>query len=97
MHTTFDTQVLTEEQRDVIRVAATHRGKVFVQRSSRTGGRAVCYGIKDAFFDRRDRAVAQRYLEALHELVHLQILRAAGASEHYELTNSGWEISRKLS
>jgi len=97
MHSTFDTQTLSEEQRDVIRAAAAHREKVFIQRSSRTGGRAVCYGHHDAFFDRRDREVAQRYLEALHELVQLQILRSAGVSEHYELTNVGWEISRKLS
>jgi hypothetical protein len=61
------------------------------------GAQHKCYGRHDAFFDRRNREVAQRYLEALHELVKLQILRSAGASEHYELTNVGWEISRKLS
>ena len=97
MHTTFDTETLTAEQRDVIRAAANHQGKVFIQRASRTGGRAVCYGIKDAFFDRRDREVAQRYIASLQELVQLQVLRPAGAHEHFELTNSGWEISRKLS
>lgn len=96
MHTIADPDLLTSEQQDLVRAAAAHRGKLAIQRTSRFGGRAVCYG-RDAFFDLENREVNRRYIESLHELVQLQVLRSAGASENYELTNSGWQISRKLS
>lgn len=96
MHTIADPELLTEEQLDLIRATAANRGTIVVQMSSRTAGRAVCAGRK-SFFDREDRAVAKRYIDALHELVQLQVLRNAVARENYELTNSGWQISRKLS
>lgn len=95
MHTIDDPQSLTEEQQQVIRAAAHNHGVVAVQVSARTRGRAVCAG-RTGFFDPNSRDVALQYIEALHDLVDLQILRSAGARENYELTNSGWQISRKL-
>ena len=94
MHTIVDPNLLTKEQLDLVRAAAAHRGKLAVQASARTGGRAVCAG-REAFFDRQDRQVAKRYIEALHELISLQIFRSAGSRESYEFTNSGWQVSRK--
>ncbi len=64
--------------------------------SASTRGRAVCANRK-SFFDSDDPSVALRYIEAVQSLVELQLLREAGARSNYELTNFGWEMSRKFS
>jgi hypothetical protein len=95
MHVITDPSLLSPDQQELVMAAATNRGKLQICNRSNTHGRAVCTKTS-AFTDAEDREVAQRYLHALRELERYLLLREAQARETYELTNFGWQISRKL-
>jgi len=95
MHLITDPSQLSPDQQELILAAAHHRGKLQICNRSNTHGRAVCTK-STAFSDAEDREVSQRYLRALRELERYLLLREADARESYELTNFGWQISRKL-
>ena len=95
MHVITDPSLLSPDQQELIMAAAVSRGKLQICNRSNTYGRVVCTK-STAFSDAEDREVAQRYLRALRELERYLLLREAQVRETYELTNFGWQISRKL-
>ena len=96
MHTVAQPESLTAEQKELVGAASASNGQLCVKFSVMTRGRAVCVNRK-SFFDVDDPSVALRYIEAVQSLVELQLLREAGDRANYELTNFGWEMSRKFS
>jgi len=95
MHTLVDVHELSPEEQDMLRAAAANQGALDIAVRADTRGRAVCAGQKK-FFDPTDRDVAQRYISVVTRLKELQLLRAATARNSYELTNFGWQLTRKL-
>jgi hypothetical protein len=89
----IEAEQLTSEQRELLRAGAGNRGSLALFRRSDTRGPAVRTPTKK-FFDPRDPHCAQRYIDALKQLVELSLFRPA-TSEQYELTNQGWEIAAK--
>jgi hypothetical protein len=85
---------VSAEGKDLLRAAAANQGNLSLFRRSDTKGAAVRTKQK-VFFDKNDPAVAERYVEALKQLVELLFLRAHN-SEQFELTNHGWQVSGKL-
>lgn len=84
---------LTDDQRELLKAATGNGGSLALFRRSDTRGPAVRTPSRK-FFDPRDAAVAQRYIDGLKNLVELSLLRAR-SSEIYELTNQGWEMAAK--
>lgn len=91
----FDVSSLSRIECELLRAAAANRGQLQVVMRSNTNGRAVVAG-KKVFTDPADREVAQRYLAELPRLQEKQLARQSGSRNTYELTNAGWELSRKL-
>lgn len=96
MHAISDPEELNLEQRELISAAAENRGRLAVRTQASTQGRAV-FGKHRTFFDVDDREFATRFVETLPTLEKLLLMRQAGGRGEYELTNFGWQISRKLS
>jgi hypothetical protein len=78
-----------------LRIAGRNGGKVEISNRSDTHGPAVRAG-KDKLYDQQDPTYAQNCCEAVSTLIELQLLRTGESPKHYELTNYGWQISRKL-
>lgn len=95
MHTIVDIENLTPPQRALLAATAANRGKVAVAMRIDAHGWVAVAG-KQVFADPASRDVAEQHLQAIGELQELQLLRAAGRRGEYELTNIGWEMSRKL-
>jgi hypothetical protein len=58
-------------------------------------GRAVVAGRKE-FFDPKDRSVAEHYICLMARLKDKELIHGAANRKAYELTNFGWQLSRKL-
>jgi predicted transcriptional regulator len=95
MHTVTDPSELTREQIELIHAAANNRGSLRVSVRATTKGKAIS-GKQITFFDPHDPHVAESYIESLHQLEHLLLLQQRGQRANYELTNFGWQMSRKL-
>ncbi len=90
----LDLAQLTEEQQELLRAATGNGGSLALFRRSDTRGPAVRTAMKK-FFNPRDGAYAQRYIDALRSLVEMSLLRPKNA-EIFELTNQGWEFAAKV-
>jgi hypothetical protein len=95
MHSIVDVSNLSDREKEMIRAAVANQGVLEVVMRSDTRGRAVCAGRKK-FFDRDDRNVAQQYIALLSHLRELELICEVDSKNRYELTNFGWEISRRL-
>lgn len=95
MHTVTDPGELTSQQIDLIQAAAHNRGSLKICVRATTKGKAIS-GKDETFFDPQDPRVAESYLESLNQLVHLLLFQQRGRRANYELTNFGWQVSRKL-
>jgi hypothetical protein len=95
MHVITDPSLLSPEQQELILAATANRGMLQICNRSNTHGRAVCTK-SEIFSDADDREIAQRYLHAVRELEKYLLIRQAQTRDHYELTNCGWQISRKV-
>lgn len=95
MHTVATPESLDAQERAVIEAAAKNRGIVEIVSRSTTRGIAVCAN-KTELYDPDDSSYAQACLDALPRLVEYLLLRQDGRPTRFELTNFGWEISRKL-
>ncbi len=95
MHTLVDVHELSPEEQELLRAAAANQGALEVAVRADTRGLAVCAG-KKKFYDPTNREMAQRYISLVSRLKELQLLRAATARNSYELTNFGWQLTRKL-
>lgn len=95
MHVITDPSLLSPEQQELILAATANRGMLQICNRSNTYGRAVCTK-SEIFSDADDREIAQRYLHEVRELEKYLLIRQAKTRDHYELTNFGWQISRKV-
>jgi hypothetical protein len=96
MHTIADADNLTEAEQELIRAAVANQGVLEVAIRSETQGRAIVAGRK-RFFDPKDRSVAEHYISLLARLKAMELIHEAANKNAYELTNFGWQFSRKLS
>jgi hypothetical protein len=95
MHTIVEASNLTEAEQDLIRAAVVNQGLLEVATRAETHGRAVVAGRKK-FFDPKDRAVAEHYISLLSHLKAMELIHESASKNAYELTNFGWQLSRKL-
>lgn len=90
-----DPEALTSEQQDILVAAMNDRGQFAILHRSDTHGKAV-RTKKVTFFDAKNPDVAGNYLNAVKQLERLLIVREMGKRDHFELTNVGWLVGRKL-
>jgi hypothetical protein len=95
MHTIVDASLMTDAEKELIRAAVGNQGVLEVAVRPDTRGRAVIAGRKK-FFDPKDRSVAEHYISLLARLKDMELIHEAANRKAYELTNFGWELSRKL-
>ena len=95
MHSVANPLALTDDERDLIRAAVANQGVLDLVTRAETHGRAVVAGRKK-FFDPKDRSVAEYYISLLASLKAMEIIHESANKKAYELTNVGWQISRKL-
>ena len=95
MHTIVDVSNLSDAEKDLIRAAVANQGALEVAIRADTQGWAVIAGRKK-FFDPKDRSVAEHYISLLSGLKDMELIHEAANKKAYELTNFGWQISRKL-
>ncbi len=95
MHTIVEAGNLTVAEQDLIRAAVLNQGVLEVVVRTETHGRAVVAGRKK-FFDPKDRAVAEQFISLLAHLKAMELIHEAANKNAYELTNFGWQLSRKL-
>lgn len=90
-----DPQQLSADQAKLMTAFLGNSGKLHIAMKPDTNGRAI-RGKNVKFFDPDDASVAKRFIDAIRELVRLQLARQAGKRDHFELTNQGWMIGRRL-
>ncbi len=95
MHTIIDASNLTDAERELIRAAVGNQGVLEIVTRAETRGRAVCAGRKK-FFDPADRSVAEQYVSLIPRLKGMELIHEAAEKNAYELTNFGWQLSRRL-
>lgn len=95
MHSIVDASNLSEAEQQLIRAAVGNQGVLEVAMRAETHGRAVVAGRKK-FFDPKDRAVAEQFISLLARLKSMELIREGASKNSYELTNFGWQLSRKL-
>lgn len=95
MHTIVEASNLSQAEQDLIRAAVGNQGVLEVAIRADTRGRAVFAGRKK-FFDPADRSVAEHYVSLLARLKAMELIHEAASKNAYELTNFGWQLSRKL-
>ena len=95
MHTIADASLMTDAEKDLIRAAVGNQGVLEVAVRPDTRGPAIIAGRKK-FFDPKDRSVAEHYISLLARLKDMELIHEAANRKAYELTNFGWELSRKL-
>ena len=95
MHTIVDAENLTDTEHELIRAAVANQGVLEIVSRAETRGRAICAGRKK-FFDPADRTVAEHYISLLAHLKALELIHEAASKNAYELTNFGWQLSRRL-
>ena len=86
---------LDRPQQDIIVAAMEDCGRFEIAHRSDTRGKAV-RTKHEKFFDADDKEFARTYVKAVPALERLLLVREAGKRDHYELTNFGWLMGRKL-
>lgn len=95
MHTIIEAENLTVAEQELVRAAMLNQGVLEIATRSETHGRAIVAGRKK-FFDPKDRGVAEHYISLLAHLKQMELIHEAANKNAYELTNFGWQLSRKL-
>jgi hypothetical protein len=95
MHTIVDAANLTDAEQELIRAAVGNQGVLEIVSRAETRGRAICAGRKK-FFHPTDRAVAEHFISLIARLKAMELIHEAAAKNAYELTNFGWQLSRRL-
>jgi hypothetical protein len=95
MHSIVEVSNLTTAEQELIRAAVANQGVLEVATKSELHGRAVVAGRK-RFFDPNDRSVAEHYVSLLARLKEMELIHEVANKKAYELTNFGWQLSRKL-
>ncbi len=95
MHVIADISSLTEEEKELILAAVRNGGRLEIAFRAEMRGRAVVVGRR-RFFCANDPSVASRYLATMVHLRELELIHEVSNQNAYELTNFGWQLSRKL-
>jgi hypothetical protein len=95
MHIIADPRTLSDAEQELIRAAVANQGVLEVVTRAEMHGRAVVAGRK-RFFSPGDPSVAAQYLTLLARLKELELIHEVANKHAYELTNFGWQLSRKL-
>jgi hypothetical protein len=95
MHTIVEAGMLSEAEQELVRAAVGNQGALEIAMRAELHGRAVVAGRKK-FFDPNDRSVAEHYISLLARLKDLELIHEVANKKSYELTNFGWQLSRKL-
>jgi len=95
MHTIVEAGNLTAAEQELIRAAVVNQGVLEIATRAETHGRAIVAGRKK-FFDPHDRSVAEHFISLLAHLKTMELIHEAASKNAYELTNFGWQLSRKL-
>jgi hypothetical protein len=95
VHTITDIGQLTTAEQELIRAAAGNQGLLEIVMRAGLHGFAVVAGTK-RFFDRNDPAVAAHYISLLPRLKEMELISEVANKKAYQLTNFGWQFSRKL-
>ncbi len=95
MHVIADANELTIAEQELIKAAVGNQGILEIAIRAETHGRAVIAGRKK-FFDPKDRSVAEHYISLLARLKELELIHMVAGKKSYELTNFGWQLSRRL-
>ena len=95
MHTIVEAGMLSQAEQELIRAAVGNQGALEIAMRAELHGRAVVAGRKK-FFDPKDRSVAEHYISLLGRLKDLELIHEVANKKSYELTNFGWQLSRKL-
>ena len=95
MHKIADPESLTAAEQELIRAAVGNQGVLELVTRAETHGRAVVAGRR-RFFSPDDRSVAAQYISLLARLKELELVHEVANKHAYELTNFGWQLSRKL-
>jgi hypothetical protein len=95
MHSIIDASGLSDAEQALLRGAVANQGVLAIESRAETHGRAVIAGRKK-FFDPKDRSVAEHYISLLARLKEMELIHEAANKKAYELTNFGWQLSRKL-
>jgi hypothetical protein len=95
MHSALDAHNLSDAEQELIRAAVGNQGVLEVAMRAETHGWAVVAGRKK-FFDPKDRSIAEHYISLLARLKDIELIHEAANRKAYELTNFGWQLSRKL-
>lgn len=95
MHVIADANELTVAEQELIKAAVGNQGVLEIAIRAETHGRAVIAGRKK-FFDPKDRSVAEHYISLLARLKELELIHMVAGKKSYELTNFGWQLSRRL-
>lgn len=95
MHVIADVDSLTTDEQELIRAAVGNQGVLEIVIRAELHGRAVVAGRRK-FFDPADRSVAANFISLLKRLKELELIHEVANKNAYELTNFGWQLSRKL-
>jgi hypothetical protein len=95
MHSITDVSGLSDAEQALLRGAIGNQGVLSIESRAETHGRAVVAGRKK-FFDPKDRSVAEHYISLLARLKEMELIHESANKKAYELTNFGWQLSRKL-
>jgi len=95
MHTLKAPESLNPEEQAVLELAAQNCGGLEIANRSDTRGPAV-RGGRNKLYNLKDLDYAKKCCDAVCRLVDWQLLRTSSKPKHYELTNYGWQLSRKL-
>jgi hypothetical protein len=90
----IELEELSDHERELLKAARTNGGQLALFAKADTRGPAVRTKLR-AFHDPHHRDIADQYVQALHHLVELQLLRSE-TREQFLLTNHGWELGRKV-
>ena len=83
MHTMVEVDNLTAAEQELIRAAVGNQGLLEVVNRIECRGRAIVAGKK-------------KYLALVPRLQAMALIQLAADKKGYELTNVGWQFSRKL-
>ncbi len=95
MHTVAMPESLSLEGQAVISAAARNRGRFEIANRPDTHGPAIRAG-QCTLYDPDDPTYAERCRAVVADLLDSLLVRETGVRQHFELTNFGWQLSRKL-
>ncbi len=95
MHTIATPESLSVEGQAIVELAAKNRGVFEIATRADTRGPAIRAG-HSKLYDPHDPDYAKRCRETVPELIELLLVKETRDRQHFELTNFGWQLSRRF-